>query len=69
MVCPIEGFMGRALMRTALRFRFVNHHMRCIIVVLAEGNRTHPQFSRCNMFVPWEALNGRHPVMAMCTEG
>ena len=44
-------------------------HMRYTIVVPEEGNRLLPQFPQCDMFVPWEALDGRHPATEMCDKG
>ena len=34
--------------------------MRDIVIILEEGNIPHPRCPRCDMFVLWRALNGRH---------
>ena len=45
---------------------FVNQHVPDIVIILEEGNLPHPRCSRCNMLVPWRALNGRHHATALC---
>ena len=43
--------------------------MRDIIIILEEGNLPHPRCINCDMFVPWQALNGRHKSTEMCRSG
>ena len=45
---------------------FCNRHVRDIVIILEEGKFPHPRCSRCNILVPWRALNGRHHTTAMC---
>ena len=37
------------------------------VVILEEGNLPHPQCPRCNILVPWRALNGGHITTAQCS--
>ena len=57
MGCPVEGCRGRDTNHTNPWIHFVHHYVRDMIVILEEGNRTHPCFPDCDVFVPWEALN------------
>ena len=41
-------------------------HVWDIVVILEEVNLPHPRLSRCDMLVPWRALNGKHHDTAMC---
>ena len=63
--CPVEGCPGQAGTRTAMCMHFCNRHVRDIVIILEEGNLPHPRCSRCEMLVPWRALNGRHHATAM----
>ena len=38
-------------------------------IFLDYGNRPLLRCPQCDMFVSWEALNGRHLDMEMCTKG
>ena len=38
-------------------------------MMLEEGNFSHPWCARCDMQVPWRALNGRHLGTAQCAKG
>ena len=40
-----------------------------IVIILEEGNLPHPRCTRCDMFVPWWALNGRHKNTEICRSG
>ena len=44
-------------------------HVLDTIVVLEEGNCPLLRCPRCDMFVPWEALNRRNLATAMCAKG
>ena len=52
-----------------MRMYFCNRHVRDIMIILEEGNLPHPRCSRCDMLVPWRALNVRHHATAMCKKG
>ena len=67
--CPVEGFPGRAGTRTAMRVHFWRRYVRYIVIILEEGNFTHPMCPRCDMLVLWWSLNGRHKSTAMCRSG
>ena len=67
--CPVEGCPGRAGTRTAMRVHYYRRQVRDILIILEEGNLPHPRCPRCDMFVPWRALNGRHKNTEMCRSG
>ena len=48
--CPVEGFLGRASIQTALWVHFVPFHVQDMIGVLEEGGIPLPQ---CYMFFLW----------------
>ena len=52
-----------------MRMHFCSRHVRGIVIILEEVNLPHPRFSRCDMLVPWRALNGRHHATTMCSKG
>ena len=68
-MCPVEDFPERAGKRTAMRVHFWRRHVRDIVIILEEGNLPHPRCPRCDMFVPWRALNDRHKNTEMCRSG
>ena len=39
------------------------------MIILEEGNLPQTRCPRCDMLVPWRALNGRHKSTAMCRSG
>ena len=39
------------------------------MIILEEGNLPHPRCPRCDMLVPWKALNGWHVTTAQCAKG
>ena len=39
------------------------------MIILEEGNLPHPRCPRCNILVPWRALNGRHHAISQCQKG
>ena len=67
--CPVEGCPGQAGTRTAMWMHFFNRHVQDIVIILEEGNLPHPRCRRCDMLVPWRALNGRHHATAQCAKG
>ena len=52
-----------------MRIYFCSRHVRDIVIILEEGNLPHPRCSRCDMLVPWRALNGKHHDTVMCRSG
>ena len=54
---------------TNLRDHFAHRHMRDMVVILEEGNYPHPNYHRCDMFVPLGVLNVRHPTTDLCRRG
>ena len=40
--CPVEGYLGQAVTRAAIRVQFLHRHVLDTMVILDEGNRTHP---------------------------
>ena len=39
------------------------------LVILEYGIHPLPRCPKCDMFVPWKALNGKHQATAMCFKG
>ena len=52
-----------------MRMNFCSRHVRDTVIILEEGNLSHPRCSQCDMLVPWRALNGKHHETAMCRSG
>ena len=67
--CPVEGCPGRAGTRTAMRVHFWRRTVRDTVIILEEGNLSHPRCENCDMLVPWRSLNGPHKDTAMCRSG
>ena len=67
--CPPEGFPGWAGTRMEMWMQLFNRHVRDIVIILEEGNLPHPRCPRCDMLVPWMALNGRHHATAQYQKG
>ena len=66
---PVEGCPEIVATRTAIWVHFVHLHVLDTVVILEEGNFSHPQCAQCDMQVPRRALNGRHPGTAQCHKG
>ena len=49
-----------------MRVQFLHRHVLNILVILEEGNLSHPRCARCNILVPRRALNGRYLAMSQC---
>ena len=47
----------------------LHRHVLDTVVILEEGNPSHPQCTRCEMLVPRRALKVRHPDTAQCARG
>ena len=41
--CPVEGCSGQAATRMAMQVHFWHHNVRDTVVILDEGNITHPR--------------------------
>ena len=67
--CPVEGCTGRAATRTEMRVHFLQHNVLETMVILEEGNLSHPLCTRCNMLFPWRYLNVSHPATSQCARG
>ena len=39
------------------------------MIILEEGNIPHLRCPRCDVLVPWKALNGQHATTALCSKG
>ena len=39
------------------------------MIILEEGNLPHSRCPRCDILVPWKALNDRHITTAQCAKG
>ena len=48
---------------------FLHRHVLDNVFILEEGNLPQPWCPRCDMLVPWSALNQRHPATAQCARG
>ena len=66
---PVEGCLGRAETRMAMRVHFIHWYVQDNVVILEEGNLLHPRCTRCDMLVPWRELNRRHLVTNQCARG
>ena len=63
---PVEGYCGRVATNTAIIVYFLHRQVRDILVILDEGNLSHPRLPRCDIMVPWVALNGQHTNTTKC---
>ena len=43
--------------------------MQDTVIIVEEVNILHPLCPRCDIMVPWVALNGRHPNTTQCAKG
>ena len=53
----------------AIQVHFYHRHVQDNVIILEEGNLSQSQCPRCNIMVPWQALNGRHLAIAQCAKG
>ena len=67
--CLVEGFPGQKVTRTEMRAHFIHRYIWDTVVILEEGNLSHARCPRCDMLVPWRALNGRNLSTTHCTRG
>ena len=54
---------------TNLWIHFLYRHVRDMVAIMEEGNLPNPHCMACDMFVPWAALNRRHPETSLCLWG
>ena len=47
----------------------MHRHVRNKLVVLYEGTHRLLRFTKCDIFFPWRALNGKPQATVMCTKG
>ena len=59
-MCLAERFRGGATSSVNLQVHFLHLCIRYTIVILEEGNRPHPLFLECEIFISWLDLNRRH---------
>ena len=52
-----------------MRAHFLHHNVRDTVIIREEGNFLHPQCPRCNILVPWKAINGRNVTSAQFAKG
>ena len=67
--CPVDGCQGRAATWKVMRVHFLHHNVGDNVLILEEGNLPQPQCPRCDMLVPWRALNRWHITTTQCTKG
>ena len=56
--CPVEGCQEQSAMRMVILVNFLHLYVRDTVAILDKRNLQIPRFPRCNMMVPWRALNG-----------
>ena len=52
-----------------MQVHFLYRHVMDTVVIMEEGNLPHPHCTRCEMLVPYWALNSRHPSISQCARG
>ena len=52
-----------------MQVHFLYQHVLDTVVIMEEGNLPHPYCTRCEMLVPYRALNSRHPAIYQCARG
>ena len=67
--CPAEEYRGRAMTRTAMIVNFLHIHVQETVIILEEGNLSHPWCPQCDILVPCKALNGWHTTTTQCAKG
>ena len=51
-----------------MRVHFLHRYVRDTVIIMEEGKLSHPWCPRCDMLVPWKALNRRHATNEECTQ-
>ena len=52
-----------------MRVHFFHQNVHDTVIILEEGNLSHPRCPRCNIMVTWRAINRTHLVTAQCARG
>ena len=52
-----------------MRVHFLHWHVLNTMVIMEEGNLSHPRCAKCDMLVSQRDLNGRHPATSQCARG
>ena len=55
-----SGGVPRGASNKDVWVHFLHRHVQDTVVIMEEGNLTHPRCPRCDLQVPRKALNGRH---------
>ena len=63
-VCP-----GRTMSRSASWVNFTHRHVQETVVILEGGGHPLPRCPKCDIFVTWRAINGRHQSPEMYARG
>ena len=50
--CPVEGFSGQAVTRTAMQVNFLHRHVLDTVVIMEDLNIPHPWCTQCNILLP-----------------
>ena len=64
-----EAARGGQETHTNFRIHSVHCHVWDMLVILKEGNNSHPRCSYCDIILPWVALKPRHPEIDLCAQG
>ena len=57
------------MIQTRLRVHLLHHHVKGKVLIMNEGDLPHLHCLLCDILVPWEALNGLHLKMDLCSKG
>ena len=66
---PGGGMPGPSGDKDRMRVHFLLWHVLDTVMILEEGNFSHPQRARYDILVPRRALNGRHLATENCARG
>ena len=67
--CPVPGCIGGGTTHANLRYHFMMRHPTDTLCILEEGSQPLPKCLRCNMHIPYSALNSNHTATAACRRG
>ena len=66
---PVKVFRGRSETRTAMQVHFLHRHFWDTMIMLEDGNLSHPWCPQCDMLVTCKALNMEHVTTAQFAKG
>ena len=66
---PSRGVRDGRRRRWKMRVHLFHRLVLDTVIILEERNLPHPRFPRCDMLVPWRALNGCHLATAQYAKG